>query len=128
MEYKKKHKKISLALKKKVATRAVANKRKLEEKKPDDVCNSKKRKWTKPVSQTGHQPLTVREMFTYMKDEVNKSSDFKSCVKFVGRCEKLLETGQFDIEGNDRDTQWLLCFVAPWCSGYHNCTTSFNKA
>ena len=36
-----------------------------------------------------------------MKDEVNKSSDFKSCVKFVGSCDKLLETGQFDIEGND---------------------------
>ena len=40
-------------------------------------------------------------MFTDMKDEVNKSSDFKSCVKFVGRWEKLRETGQFDIEGND---------------------------
>ena len=40
-------------------------------------------------------------MFTDMKDEVNKSSNFKSCVKFVGRCEKLLEIGQFDIEGND---------------------------
>ena len=40
-------------------------------------------------------------MFTDMKDEVNKSSDFKSCVKFVGRCEKLLEIGKFDIEGYD---------------------------
>ena len=40
-------------------------------------------------------------MFTNRKDEVNKSSDFKSCVEFAGRCEKLLETGQFDIEGND---------------------------
>ena len=35
-----------------------------------------------------------------MKDEVN-SSDLKSCVKFLGCCEKLFETGQFDIEGND---------------------------
>ena len=40
-------------------------------------------------------------MFTDMKDEVNKSSDFKSSVKFVGLCEKLLEAGQFYIEEND---------------------------
>ena len=33
-----------------------------------------------------------------MEDKVNKSSDFKSC---VGPCEKLLETSQFDIEGNN---------------------------
>ena len=35
------------------------------------------------------------------ENEVNKSFDFKSCVKFIGRCEKLLETGHFDIERND---------------------------
>ena len=39
-------------------------------------------------------------MFTDRKDEVN-SSDLKSCVKFVGHCQKLLEIGQFDMEGND---------------------------
>ena len=40
-------------------------------------------------------------MFTDMKDKINKSSDFKNQVKFVGRCEKLLETGQSYIKGND---------------------------
>ena len=40
-------------------------------------------------------------MFTEMKDKVSKCSDFKSCVKFVGRCEKLLETGQFYVERNE---------------------------
>ena len=86
---------------KEVPKKAVANKRKLEEEKPYDAWNLKNRKWTKPASQIGYNALTVREIFTEMKDEVNKSSNFKSCVKFIGRCEKLLETGQFDIEGND---------------------------
>ena len=33
--------------------------------------------------------------------EKHDSPDFKSCVKFVGRYEKLLVTGKFEIEGND---------------------------
>ena len=36
-----------------------------------------------------------------MKDEVSTSSDYKSCIKFVRRCEELLTTRQCDIEGND---------------------------
>ena len=40
-------------------------------------------------------------MFVYMKDEVSTSSDYKSCIKFVGTCEVLLTNGQFDIKGND---------------------------
>ena len=40
MEYKKNHKKFSLAFKQEVALKAVANKRKLEEEKPD-VWNPK---------------------------------------------------------------------------------------
>ena len=43
----------------------------------------------------------MREIFVDMKDEVSNRSDYKSCIKFVGRCEELLTTGQFDIEGND---------------------------
>ena len=43
----------------------------------------------------------MHEIFVYMKDEVSTSCDYKSCIKFVGRCEELLTTGQFDIEGND---------------------------
>ena len=43
----------------------------------------------------------MHEIFVYMKDEVSTSCDYKSCIKFVGRCEELLTTGQFDIEGNN---------------------------
>ena len=101
MEYKKNKKKFSLAFKKEVALKAVSNKRKLEESKPADVWNAKKRKWTKPSSQIGYKALTVREIFVDMKDEVSTSSDYKSCIKFVRRCEELLTTRQCDIEGND---------------------------
>ena len=44
MEYKENHKISSFAFKKEVALKAVANKRKLEEEKPDDVWNPKKQK------------------------------------------------------------------------------------
>ena len=53
--------------------KAVANLWRLEAEKPDEVWNPKKRKWTKPTSQTGYKTLKVREMFIEMKDEVNKS-------------------------------------------------------
>ena len=33
-----------------------------------------------------------------MKNET--SFDFKSCMKFVKRCKKMLTVGQFEIEGN----------------------------
>ena len=33
-----------------------------------------------------------------MKNET--SFDFKSCMKFVKRCKKMLTAGQFEIEGN----------------------------
>ena len=101
MEYKKNKKKFALAFKKEIALKAVSNKRKLEENKPADVWNAKKNKWTKPGSQIGYKSLTVREMFSDMKGEVCGSSDFKSCIKFVGICEDLLTTGKFNIEGND---------------------------
>lgn len=90
MEYKKNKKKFPLAFKRKVG-----KVRKLEQEKPKDVYNEKKRKWTKPSSQIGYKAKTVREMFPDMKDEKSDTADYKSCVKFVGRCE------EFDIEGND---------------------------
>ena len=100
MEYKKNKKKFPLDFKKKVAEAAVANKRKLEEERPDNVYNEKRRKWTQPGTQVGYKALTARQMFPDMKNEKNDTPDFKSCVKFVGRCEDLLVNGQFDIEGN----------------------------
>ena len=51
MEYMKNRKNFLLTLKKEVGIEAVANKRKLEEEKPDDVWNPKKWRWTKPASQ-----------------------------------------------------------------------------
>ena len=92
MEYKKDKKRFSLAFKEEVALKAVSNKRKLEESKPADVWNAKKRKWTKPSSQIGYKALTVREIFVDMKDEVstvlaltikvvsNLLGDVKSCL------------------------------------------------
>ena len=35
-----------------------------------------------------------------MKSETSDRSDFKRCIKFARRCEKLLTAGQFEIEGN----------------------------
>ena len=86
MEYMKNHKNFLLTLKKEVGIEAVANKRKLEEEKPDDVWNPKKWRWTKPASQVGYKALTVREMFTDMKDEVSES-----CVKFVAIVKNILK-------------------------------------
>ena len=40
------------------------------------------------------------EIYVDMKGEVSTRSKYKSCIKFVGRCEELLTTGQLDIEGN----------------------------
>ena len=99
MEYKN-NKKFPLAVKKKVGEAAVANKRKQAEK-PVDVWNAKKRKCTKTSGQIGYKAKTVREMFSDMKEEKHDSPDFKNCFKFVGRCEELLVTGKFKIEGND---------------------------
>ena len=101
MEYKRNKNKFSLAFKNEVALKAVFNKGKLEESKPTDVWNAKKRKRTKPSSQIGYKALPVREIFVDMKDEGSTSSDYKTCIKFFGRCEELLITEQFDIEGND---------------------------
>ena len=53
-------------------------------------------------------------MFTDMKDKENKSSDFKCCVNIIGCREKLLETGQFDIEGNDVAGNFRV--QGGWCS------------
>ena len=78
MEYKKNKKKFSLAFKKEVALKAVSNKRKLEESKPADVWNAKKRKWTTPYGQICYKSLTVRKIFVGMKDEVSTSSDMGS--------------------------------------------------
>ena len=77
MEYKKNKKKFSLAFKE-VAVKAVSNKRKLEESKPADVWNAKKRKWTTPYNQICYKSLTVRKIFVGMKDEVSTSSDMDS--------------------------------------------------
>ena len=93
MEYKKNRNKFCLGFKKEVALKAASNKRKLEESKSVDVWNAKKRKWTKSYSQIGYKALTVRETFVDMEDKISFSSDYKICIKFVGRCEELLTTG-----------------------------------
>ena len=54
--------------------------------------NAKNRKWTKPSGQIGYKALTMREIIADMQDEVSTSSDYKSCIKFVTRCEELLTT------------------------------------
>ena len=54
--------------------------------------NAKKRKWTKPPSQIGYKALTMSEIIADMKDGVSTSSDYKSCINFVPRCEELLTT------------------------------------
>ena len=100
MEYNKNKKKFPLTFKKKVGEAAVANKRKLEAEKAADVWNAKKRKWTKPSSQTGYKAMTARELFSDMKQEKYGSPDFKNCVQFLRRCEELLVTGKFEIEVN----------------------------
>ena len=69
MKYKKSKKKFSLAFKEEVALKAVSNKRKLEESKPANVWDAKRRKWIKPSSQIGYKALTVREIFADMKDK-----------------------------------------------------------
>ena len=65
------------------------------------VYNGKKRKWTKPSSQIEYKAKTVREMFPDIKDEKLDTPNYKSCVKFIGRCEELLILEKFYIEGND---------------------------
>ena len=50
----------------------------LQEEKPDDVWNPTNWKWTKPAIQIGYKTLTAQKMFTDMKDEMKKSSGFKS--------------------------------------------------
>ena len=79
---------------------AVANKRKLDGEKPADVWNAKKRKWTEPSSQIGYKAITARELFSDMKEEKCGGPDFRSCVELVRKCEELLVTGKFEIEGN----------------------------
>ena len=79
-------------LRKKVREAAVANKQKLEAKKPADVWNAKKRKWTKPSSQTGYKAMAAQELFYDMKKQKCDTPDFKSCVQYVRRCEELLVT------------------------------------
>ena len=61
--------------------------------------NPKKPKWTRPAPQIGYKALTIRDVSVDMKNEPNNTSEFKSCVKFVSRCEQLLTTRQFATEG-----------------------------
>ena len=127
MEYNTNIKKCSLAFKKEVALTAVSNKRKLEESKPADVWNAKKRKWTKPSSRIGYKALTVREIFVDMKDKVSTGSDYKSCIKFVGRCEELLTIGQFDIEGNDVSNKFRVAIHLVLTHDFHFALERFTK-
>ena len=98
-EYKKNKKKFDLQFKKKVALKACANKRNLEGEKASDEWNERRKKWVKPSSQVGYKAMTVRDLFEDMKTEPSNAKDVKSWVKFVGRCETLLEEVKFDIEG-----------------------------
>ena len=52
-------------------------------------------------------------MFVYMKDEVSTSSDYKSCIKFVGGCEELFTTKQFDIERNEVSNKFRVAGAGP---------------
>jgi len=99
MEYKKNKKKFTLDFKKKVTEAAVSNKRKLAEDVPADVHNAKKGSGPNHLS-NWLQTKTVREMFPDMKDEKCDLPDYKSYIKFVGRCEELLIKGKFEIESN----------------------------
>ena len=47
-------------------------------------------------------------MFPDMKDEKSDTSDYKSCIKLVGRCEELLKNGSFNIEGNAIGTKFRI--------------------
>ena len=60
-------------------------------------------------------------MFIDMKDEVSTSSDYKSCIKFVGRCEGLVTTAQFDIEGNYLINKFRVAEAVPRCPEEYNC-------
>ena len=62
----------------------------------------------------------MREIFIDMKDEVSTSSDYKSCIKFVGRCEGLVTTAQFDIEGNYLINKFRVAEAVPRCPEEHN--------
>ena len=55
-----------------------------------------------------------------MKDEVSTSSDYKSCIKFVGRCEGLVTTAQFDIEGNYLINKFRVAEAVPRCPEEYN--------
>ena len=44
--------------------------------------------------------MTAQELFSDRKEKNCDSANFKSCVQFVRRCEELLVTGKFEIEGN----------------------------
>ena len=69
MKHKKNRKKFPLAFKKKVGEATVSNKRKLEAEKAANVWNAKKHKWAKPRSQIRYKAMTVRELFSYMKEK-----------------------------------------------------------
>ena len=75
----------------------VVNSHKLNENRPTDVWKGNERV-KRAASQIGFKALTVNKMFDNMKNDMNKSSEFKSCVKFVRRYEVLVVTGQFEIE------------------------------
>ena len=112
-EYKKNKKSFDLQFKKKVGEIARANKRKLEAEKKPDEWNEKRKKWVKPSSQVGYKALTVREVFIDMKNEPSDSNEYKNCIKFVERCEVLLNEGKFDIEGNDAKKRKLVVGAGP---------------
>ena len=99
MEYKK-NKKFPLAFKKIVGEAVVANKQKTWSQKACQFINAIKCKWTKPSSQIGYKALTAQELFSDRKEKNCDSTNFKYWVQFARRCEELLVTGKFEIEGN----------------------------
>ena len=69
----------------------------------------------------------MREIFVDMKDKVSTGSDYKSCIKFVGRCEELLTIGQFDIEGNDVSNKFRVAIHLVLTHDFHFALESFTK-
>ena len=113
MEYKKCKKKFTLSKKQSVAKAAIENRKKIADNPASKKWDDKKRKWTNPHSQIGFKAMTVRELFSDIKDEPNDSKDFKNALKFVDRCVKLHEDGEFVKEGNVSTSKYRVIGAGP---------------
>ena len=60
------------------------------------VWNAERRKWVYPFTQKGFIQPRVREIFFDLKEERCDTADFTSATKFLSRCLKKLDRGEFD--------------------------------